>query len=60
MNIFKRSVSTEHFFNDLEKVLDKHLGSDWEWTFDGDKPLTIYSGKLYEMWEKEQVIGYVE
>ena len=45
--------TTDGFFEDLESILRKHLGDDWEWKYDGDHPLYIFSSKLSEMWEKE-------
>jgi hypothetical protein len=47
-------TTTENFFEELENLLRKHLGDDWMWNYeDPYHPLTIYSGKLGEMWEKE-------
>lgn len=45
--------TTDAFFHDLEDVLIKHLTDDWEWKFDGNHPLLIFSEKLSQMWETE-------
>ena len=47
-------ANLDTFFGDLEAVLKKHLGTDWEWQFDGDQPLIIHSVKLCEMWEHHE------
>ena len=47
-------TTTESFFEELENLLRKHFGVDWTWRYeDAYHPLTIYSGKLADMWEKE-------
>ena len=44
----------DQFFDDLEAVLDKHLGSDWEWCYEHDKPLLITSESLAKAWEEKE------
>lgn len=40
------------FFNDLEEVLREHFRDDWEWSYESDKPLTIFSGSLARLWDR--------
>lgn len=46
--------SVDQFFDDLEAVLTKHLGSDWEWSYEHDKPLLITSESLAKAWEESE------
>ena len=47
-------VNLEVFFNELEELLDKHLGTDWEWSYEPDKPLSITSETLAKAWEEKE------
>ena len=42
------------FFDDLEAVFKKHLGKDWEWTYNSydDYQLILTSETLAQLWDE--------
>ena len=46
------------FFDDLEAVFKKHLGKDWEWTYNSydDYQLILTSETLAQLWDKKEAL----
>ena len=38
------------FLDDLEELLTKHFKQDWDWRYESDQSLEIFSDSLDNMW----------
>ena len=52
------SKQLAEFYDDLEGVFKKHLGKDWEWTYNSndDYQLILTSETLAQLWDKKEAL----